>query len=150
LNWCRPDSFGLDRRSRTDHSTIVEWFDEWPAWADHSMIVEWFDGRNTRRSSSGRPRRSSSGLLGPTTQRSPSGSMLGPFDVCRAGRWFFCSNGSTFKNFKQMSYKKKVSRKSTPCSSTSEDVYDEELLVPKAELEPHSVDPAEGEAYWVA
>ena len=49
-----------------------------------------------------------------------------------------------------MSYKKKVSRKSTPCSSTSEDVYDEELLVPKAELEPHSVDPAEGEAYWVA
>ncbi|KAF3549812.1 hypothetical protein DY000_02007111 [Brassica cretica] len=49
-----------------------------------------------------------------------------------------------------MSYKKKVSRKSTPCSSTSEDVYDEELLVPKAEFEPHSVDPAEGEAYWVA
>ncbi|CDY70948.1 BnaCnng70490D, partial [Brassica napus] len=49
-----------------------------------------------------------------------------------------------------MSYKKKFSRKSTPYSSTSEDVYDEELLVPKAELEPHSVDPAEGEAYWVA
>ncbi|CDY15026.1 BnaCnng04290D [Brassica napus] len=138
MNWCRPDSFGLDRRFRTDDSTIVEW----PAWADHSTIVKWFDGRTSRRSSSG--------LLGPTIRRSASGSMLGPFDVCRVGRWFVCSNGSSFKNFKEMSSKKKVSRKSTPRSSTSEDVYDEELLVPKAEFEPHSVDPAEGEAYWVA
>uniref|UniRef100_A0A0D3BVF8 Uncharacterized protein n=1 Tax=Brassica oleracea var. oleracea TaxID=109376 RepID=A0A0D3BVF8_BRAOL len=139
MNWCRPDSFGLDRRFRTDDSTIVEW----PAWADHSTIVKWFDGRTSRRSSSG--------LLGPTIRRSASGSMLGPFDVCRVGRWFVCSNGSrSFKIFKEMSSKKKVSRKSTPRSSTSEDVYDEELLVPKAEFEPHSVDPAEGEAYWVA
>ena len=54
----------------------------------------------------GRPRttrRSSSGLLGSTTRwlssgllGSSIGSMLGPFDVCRVGRWFVCSNGSTF------------------------------------------------------
>ncbi|KAH0859000.1 hypothetical protein HID58_087261, partial [Brassica napus] len=31
-------------------------------------------------------RRLSSGLLGSTTRRSSSGSMLGPFDVCRVGR----------------------------------------------------------------
>ncbi|KAH0929033.1 hypothetical protein HID58_014760 [Brassica napus] len=68
MNWCRPDSFGLDRRLGTDHSTIIEW----PAWADHSMIVEWFDSPITRRSSSG--------LLGSTTRRPWSCSMVGPLD----------------------------------------------------------------------
>ena len=119
MNWCRPDSFWLDRRFGTDHSTIVEWFDgrttrrsssgllgpttrrsssglmvgsldnrRWPAWVDHLTIVKWFDARTTRLLSSGllgpTTRRSSSGLLGLTTQRSSSGSMLGPLDDRRA------------------------------------------------------------------
>ncbi|CAH8297221.1 unnamed protein product [Eruca vesicaria subsp. sativa] len=49
-----------------------------------------------------------------------------------------------------MSSRKKVSRKSTPRSSTSEDVCDDDLLVPKAEFEPQSISPAENEAYWIA
>ncbi|CAG7862757.1 unnamed protein product [Brassica rapa] len=44
-----------------------------------------------------------------------------------------------------MSSKKKTSQKGT----SSADVH-EELLVPKIEFVPHSVDPAENEAWWVA
>ena len=44
-----------------------------------------------------------------------------------------------------MSSKKKTSRKGTSSANVHE-----ELLVPKIEFVPHSVDPAENEAWWVA
>ncbi|KAH0853021.1 hypothetical protein HID58_093527, partial [Brassica napus] len=47
----------------------------WPAWSNHLTNVEWFDGRTTRRSSSG--------LLGSSSRRSLTGSMVGPLDVRR-------------------------------------------------------------------
>uniref|UniRef100_A0A0D3AWQ2 Uncharacterized protein n=1 Tax=Brassica oleracea var. oleracea TaxID=109376 RepID=A0A0D3AWQ2_BRAOL len=48
-----------------------------------------------------------------------------------------------------MSSKKKTSKKCTSRGSSSADVH-EELLVPKIEFVPHSVDPAENEAWWTA
>ena len=44
-----------------------------------------------------------------------------------------------------MSSKKNISRKGSSSASAHE-----ELLVPKIEFVPHSVDPAENEAWWVA
>ncbi|WZZ50965.1 hypothetical protein YC2023_051072 [Brassica napus] len=49
-----------------------------------------------------------------------------------------------------MSTRKRTSERTTTLSSSSEDVHDRDILVPKAEFIPHSVDPAEGEAYWIA
>ncbi|KAF3581356.1 hypothetical protein DY000_02031094 [Brassica cretica] len=49
-----------------------------------------------------------------------------------------------------MSTRKRTSKRTTTLSSSSEDVHDRDILVPKAEFIPHSVDPAEGEAYWIA
>ena len=48
-----------------------------------------------------------------------------------------------------MSSRKKASKKGTSRSSSSEEVHDE-ILVPKAEFAPYSIDPANGEAYWIA
>ena len=48
-----------------------------------------------------------------------------------------------------MSSKKKTSKKGTSRGSSSADVH-EELLVPKIEFVPHSVDMAENEAWWTA
>ncbi|KAF3562771.1 hypothetical protein DY000_02016329 [Brassica cretica] len=48
-----------------------------------------------------------------------------------------------------MSSKKKTSKKGTSRGSSSVDVH-EELLVPKIEFVPHSVDPAENEVWWTA
>ena len=44
-----------------------------------------------------------------------------------------------------MSSKKKIARKGSSSASAHE-----ELLVPKIEFVPHSVDPAENESWWVA
>uniref|UniRef100_A0A0D3BUX1 DUF1985 domain-containing protein n=1 Tax=Brassica oleracea var. oleracea TaxID=109376 RepID=A0A0D3BUX1_BRAOL len=49
-----------------------------------------------------------------------------------------------------MSTRKRTSKRTTTLSSSSGDVHDRDILVPKAEFIPHSVDPAEGEAYWIA
>lgn len=49
-----------------------------------------------------------------------------------------------------MSSRKKASGKTNARSSTPEDVHDGDVIVPKAEFVAHSVDPAEGEAYWIA
>ena len=38
----------------------------------------------------------------------------------------------------------------TSHGSSSEGVHDDDILVPKAESLPHSIDPADGEAYWIA
>ncbi|KAF3484749.1 hypothetical protein F2Q69_00053093 [Brassica cretica] len=46
--------------------------------------------------------------------------------------------------------RKRASKRTTARSSSSEDVHDRDILVPKAEVILHSVDPAEGEAYWIA
>ncbi|KAF3596154.1 hypothetical protein DY000_02022039 [Brassica cretica] len=46
--------------------------------------------------------------------------------------------------------RKRASKRTTARSSSSEDVHDGDILVPKAEVILHSVDPAEGEAYWIA
>ena len=48
-----------------------------------------------------------------------------------------------------MSSREKVSKKGTSRGSSSEEVHDE-ILVPKAEFAPYSIDPAGGEAYWIA
>ncbi|KAF3607346.1 hypothetical protein DY000_02046878 [Brassica cretica] len=44
---------------------------------------------------------------------------------------------------------KKASKRGTSRGSSSEEVHDE-ILVPKAEFVPYSIDPADGEAYWIA
>ncbi|KAF3557067.1 hypothetical protein F2Q69_00014039 [Brassica cretica] len=49
-----------------------------------------------------------------------------------------------------MSSRKKTLKRGTSRGSSSEDVRDDEILVPKAELVPHLMDPADGEAYWIA
>ncbi|KAF3598952.1 hypothetical protein F2Q69_00035961 [Brassica cretica] len=49
-----------------------------------------------------------------------------------------------------MSSRKKTSKRGTSRGSSSEGVHDDDILVPKAEFVPHSIDPAEGEAYWIA
>uniref|UniRef100_A0A0D3DKU2 DUF1204 domain-containing protein n=1 Tax=Brassica oleracea var. oleracea TaxID=109376 RepID=A0A0D3DKU2_BRAOL len=46
--------------------------------------------------------------------------------------------------------KKKASKRGTSRGSSSEGVHDDDILVPKAEFLPHSIDPADGEAYWIA
>ena len=48
-----------------------------------------------------------------------------------------------------MSSRKKASKKGISRGSSSEEVHDE-ILVPKAEFTPYSIDPADGEAYWIA
>uniref|UniRef100_A0A0D3D2G1 Uncharacterized protein n=1 Tax=Brassica oleracea var. oleracea TaxID=109376 RepID=A0A0D3D2G1_BRAOL len=48
-----------------------------------------------------------------------------------------------------MSGKKKTSKRGTSRGSSSEDVHDE-ILVPKVEFVPHSIDPAENAAWWTA
>ncbi|KAF3509268.1 hypothetical protein F2Q69_00005344 [Brassica cretica] len=48
-----------------------------------------------------------------------------------------------------MSSRKKASKRGTSRGSSSEEVHDE-ILVPKAEFAPYSIDPADGEAYWIA
>ncbi|KAF3539152.1 hypothetical protein F2Q69_00021396 [Brassica cretica] len=49
-----------------------------------------------------------------------------------------------------MSSRKKALKRGTSCGSSSEGVHDDDILVPKAESVPHSIDPADGEAYWIA
>ena len=49
-----------------------------------------------------------------------------------------------------MSSRKKTSKRGTSRGSSSEGGHDNDILVPKAELVPHSIDPADGEAYWIA
>ncbi|KAF3519168.1 hypothetical protein DY000_02058494 [Brassica cretica] len=46
--------------------------------------------------------------------------------------------------------RKEASRKTTTRSSTLEDVHDGDVIVLRTEFVPHSVNPAEGEEYWVA
>uniref|UniRef100_A0A0D3BJ44 Uncharacterized protein n=1 Tax=Brassica oleracea var. oleracea TaxID=109376 RepID=A0A0D3BJ44_BRAOL len=48
-----------------------------------------------------------------------------------------------------MSSRKKASTRGTSRGSSPEEVHDE-ILVPKAEFAPYSIDPADGEAYWIA
>ncbi|KAF3498117.1 hypothetical protein DY000_02053179 [Brassica cretica] len=48
------------------------------------------------------------------------------------------------------SFKKKASKRGTSRGSSSKGVHDDDILVPKAESLPHSIDPADGEAYWIA
>ncbi|KAF3492979.1 hypothetical protein DY000_02053245 [Brassica cretica] len=48
-----------------------------------------------------------------------------------------------------MSSKKKTSKRGTSRGSSSEDVHDE-ILVPKVEFVPHSMDPAKNAAWWTA
>ncbi|KAF3607338.1 hypothetical protein DY000_02046876 [Brassica cretica] len=48
-----------------------------------------------------------------------------------------------------MSSRKKASKRGTSRGSSSEEVHDE-ILVPKAEFAPYSIDPVDGEAYWIA
>ncbi|WZZ77988.1 hypothetical protein YC2023_098560 [Brassica napus] len=48
-----------------------------------------------------------------------------------------------------MSSKKKTKKRCTSRGSSSEDVHDE-ILVPKVEFVPHSIDPAENTAWWTA
>ncbi|KAF3583627.1 hypothetical protein F2Q69_00028872 [Brassica cretica] len=49
-----------------------------------------------------------------------------------------------------MSSRKKDFEKGTSRGYSSEGVHDDNILVPKAEFVPHSMDPADGEAYWIA
>uniref|UniRef100_A0A0D3CRQ5 Uncharacterized protein n=1 Tax=Brassica oleracea var. oleracea TaxID=109376 RepID=A0A0D3CRQ5_BRAOL len=49
-----------------------------------------------------------------------------------------------------MSSRKKASKRGTSRGSSSEGVHDDDILVPKAESVPHSINPADGEAYWIA
>ncbi|KAF2619863.1 hypothetical protein F2Q68_00038941 [Brassica cretica] len=49
-----------------------------------------------------------------------------------------------------MSSREKASKRGTSHGSSSEGVHDDDILVPKAEFVPHSIDPADGEAYWIA
>ena len=49
-----------------------------------------------------------------------------------------------------MSSRKKASKRGTSRGSSSEGVHDDDILVPKAEFVPHSIDPTDGEAYWIA
>ncbi|KAF3511928.1 hypothetical protein F2Q69_00005773 [Brassica cretica] len=49
-----------------------------------------------------------------------------------------------------MSSRKKSLKRSTSRCSSSECVQDDGILAPKAESLPHSIDPADGEAYWIA
>uniref|UniRef100_A0A0D3A986 Uncharacterized protein n=1 Tax=Brassica oleracea var. oleracea TaxID=109376 RepID=A0A0D3A986_BRAOL len=49
-----------------------------------------------------------------------------------------------------MSSRKKASEIGTSRGSSSECVHDDYILVPKDESVPHLIDPAEGEAYWIA
>nr|VDD24757.1 unnamed protein product [Brassica oleracea] len=49
-----------------------------------------------------------------------------------------------------MSSRKKASKRGTSRGSSSEGVHDDDNLVPKAESCPLSIDPADGEAYWIA
>ena len=49
-----------------------------------------------------------------------------------------------------MSSRKKTLKRGTSRGSSSEGVHDDGILVPKAEFVPHSKDPADGEAYWIA
>ncbi|KAF2589313.1 hypothetical protein F2Q70_00039211 [Brassica cretica] len=48
-----------------------------------------------------------------------------------------------------MSSRKKASKRGISHSSSSEEVHDD-ILVPKAEFAPYSIDPTDGEAYWIA
>ncbi|KAF2586170.1 hypothetical protein F2Q70_00035299 [Brassica cretica] len=48
--------------------------------------------------------------------------------------------------FAGLPYKKE----GTSRGSSSEGVHDDDILVPKAESFPHSIDPADGEVYWIA
>ncbi|KAF3578744.1 hypothetical protein DY000_02030686 [Brassica cretica] len=49
-----------------------------------------------------------------------------------------------------MSSRKKASKRGTSRGSSSEGVHDDDILVPKAEFVPHSIDPTDGETYWIA
>nr|VDC97074.1 unnamed protein product [Brassica oleracea] len=49
-----------------------------------------------------------------------------------------------------MSSRKKTLKRGTSHGSSSEGVHDDDILVPKPESLPHSIDPADGEAYWIA
>ncbi|KAF2534273.1 hypothetical protein F2Q70_00029961 [Brassica cretica] len=51
--------------------------------------------------------------------------------------------------FYKMSSRKKTSKRGNSRGSSSEGVYDE-ILVPKVEFVPHSIDPAENAAWWTA
>ena len=48
-----------------------------------------------------------------------------------------------------MSSRKKASKRGISRGSSSEEVHDD-ILVPKAEFAPYSIDPTDGEAYWIA
>ncbi|KAF3561353.1 hypothetical protein DY000_02012703 [Brassica cretica] len=48
-----------------------------------------------------------------------------------------------------MSSRKKTLKRGTSHGSSSEGVQDDDILVLKAESLPHSIDPADGEAYWI-
>uniref|UniRef100_A0A0D3E4X5 Uncharacterized protein n=1 Tax=Brassica oleracea var. oleracea TaxID=109376 RepID=A0A0D3E4X5_BRAOL len=48
-----------------------------------------------------------------------------------------------------MSSRKKTLKRGTSHGSSSEGVQDDDILVPKAESLPHSINPADGEAYWI-
>ncbi|KAF2591886.1 hypothetical protein F2Q70_00038437 [Brassica cretica] len=53
------------------------------------------------------------------------------------------------KEVYKMSSEKKTSKRGTSRGSSSEDVHDE-ILVPKVEFVPHSIDPAKNAAWWTA
>ena len=48
-----------------------------------------------------------------------------------------------------MSSRKKASKRGASRGSSSEEVHDE-ILIPKTEFAPYLIDPADGEAYWIA
>ncbi|KAF2587012.1 hypothetical protein F2Q70_00035669 [Brassica cretica] len=60
------------------------------------------------------------------------------------------SNQSDTSGFKRCLAEKKALKRGTSRGSSSEGVHDDDILSPKAEFVPHSIDPAEGEAYWIA
>ncbi|KAF3597779.1 hypothetical protein DY000_02020437 [Brassica cretica] len=49
---------------------------------------------------------------------------------------------------KRISSRKKASKRGISCSSSSKEVHND-ILVPKAEFAPYSIDPTDGEAYWI-
>ncbi|KAF2587959.1 hypothetical protein F2Q70_00039369 [Brassica cretica] len=49
-----------------------------------------------------------------------------------------------------MSSRKKTLKRGISSGSSSEDVHDDDVLVSKAESLPNSIDPTDGEAYWIA
>ncbi|KAF3496907.1 hypothetical protein DY000_02053697 [Brassica cretica] len=54
------------------------------------------------------------------------------------------------REFKRCLAEKKTLKRGISRGSSSEDVHDDDVLVSKAESLPHSIDPTDGEAYWIA